>query len=74
MMSSLPMPIISPAFTVDDIHKVREWLYEKRKGMSPQEICEDTHREAAGFIALLDRPADPVIQAEVKRRLDAVRI
>jgi len=67
------MPSISPAFRIEDIHKIREWHYEKRKGMTPQEICEDTHRGATRFAALLSAPIDPSIQAEVSRRLKSVR-
>ena len=49
---------ISPAFTVDDIHKIRELNYEKRKGMTSQEICEDTHKGAERFLALLPSPVN----------------
>jgi len=71
-MSDIPKPEISPAFTLEDIRKIRNWNYERRKGMTPQEICEDTHRGAERFFASR-KPADPAISAEVKRRLEAVR-
>jgi hypothetical protein len=29
--------IISPDFTIDDIHKIREYNYEVTKNMTPQE-------------------------------------
>ena len=57
-MNRIPMPEISPAFTVEDIHKIREWNYEKRKGMTPQEICEDTRKGAERFLALLNSNTD----------------
>jgi len=72
-MSNIPMPEISPAFKIEDIHKIREWHYERRKGMTPQEICEDTKKGAERFLSLLSVPVDPSIQAEVNHRLKAVR-
>ena len=30
-------PVISPDFTIEDIHKLREYNYFLRKDMSPQE-------------------------------------
>ena len=66
------MPEISPAFVIEDIHKIREWNYEKRKGMTPQEICEDTRKGAERFLTLLSSPIDPSIQAEVRKRLQFV--
>jgi len=71
-MSDIPEPEVSPAFTVEDIHKVREWQHEKRKGMTPQEICEDTRKGAERFFAMRP-PADPAMMEEVKRSLDAAR-
>jgi hypothetical protein len=67
------MPTISSAFVIEDIHKIREWNYEKRKGMTPQEICEDTRKGADRFLTLLSSPADPAILAEVKNRLHSIR-
>jgi hypothetical protein len=34
-------PTISPNFTVDDIHKIREWNYERRKDMTFDEYRKD---------------------------------
>lgn len=72
-MNDLPKPKISPDFTIEDIHRIREWHYEKRKHMTPEEICEDTRKGADRFEALLARPVDPVIRAEAERRLASVR-
>ena len=47
------MPEISPNFTIEDIHKIREWNYERQKGMTPAEIIEDTRNGAESFLALL---------------------
>ena len=51
---NIPMPEISPDFTIEDIHKIREWNYERRKGMTPEEICEDTWKGAAPVIARIN--------------------
>jgi len=72
-INNVPLPEISPAFTIEDVHKIREWQYEKQKGMTPEEICEDIRNDAAGFKALLAKPVDPAIHAEVERRLASVK-
>jgi|GEM_PF-1257007 len=69
MTKEIPMPEISPNFTIEDIRKIREWHYEKRKGMTPEEIIEDTNKGAVLFEALLKKPPDTVIQAEIKELL-----
>ncbi|MCL2300388.1 MAG: hypothetical protein FWC27_09630 [Firmicutes bacterium] len=33
----IPKPNISPDFTVDDLHKIREWNYERFKDATPEE-------------------------------------
>jgi hypothetical protein len=72
-MSNIPMPAISPAFTIEDIHKIRAWHYEKREGMSPREICEDTRKGAERFLSLLNSPVEPDILAEVNKRSRSTR-
>jgi hypothetical protein len=47
MIHDIPKPEISPAFTVDDIHKIREWHYERLKDATPEERAEDTERRAS---------------------------
>ena len=37
---------ISPNFTIDDIHKIREYNYERRKNMTPDEVMADTAKGA----------------------------
>jgi len=73
MVDSIPMPEISPNFTIEDIHKIREWNYERYKSMTPEEICEDTRKGAERFLAELNAPRDPAIKAEVERLLHSVR-
>ncbi|MDR2883739.1 MAG: hypothetical protein LBV09_01360 [Deferribacteraceae bacterium] len=64
---------ISPSFTVEDIHKVREQSYENRKDMTPEEICEDTHTGAERFLQLFNAPLDSAIESEVIGRLQSPR-
>jgi hypothetical protein len=47
MIHDIPKPAISPAFTVEDIHKIREWDYERLKDATPEERSADTERRAA---------------------------
>jgi hypothetical protein len=37
-------PIISQDFTIDDIHKIREWHYEQRKEMGMEEYTTNSRR------------------------------
>jgi len=67
------MPEISPAFTIEDIHKIREWYDKVYEGMTTQEISVHTSNEAKRFLAELNSPRDPAIKAEVKRRLESVK-
>jgi hypothetical protein len=46
MIHDIPKPNISPAFTVEDIHKIREWDYERLKDATPEEYRADTERRA----------------------------
>lgn len=46
MIRDIPKPEISPAFTVEDIHKIREWHYERLKDATAEERDADTERRA----------------------------
>ena len=46
MIHDIPKPEISPAFTIDDIHKIREWHYERLRDATPEERHADTERRA----------------------------
>jgi len=46
MIHEVPKPTISPAFTIEDIHKIREWDYERLKDATPEEYRADTERRA----------------------------
>ena len=37
MLHDIPKPEISPDFTIDDIHKIREWHYEILKDATFEE-------------------------------------
>ena len=54
MIHDIPKPKISPAFTIEDIHKIREWDYERLKDATPEERRADTERRAAEFRKRLD--------------------
>jgi hypothetical protein len=40
------MPAISPDFTIDDIHKIREWNYERLKDATVKERIEEIRKQA----------------------------
>ena len=40
MICDIPKPYISPEFTIDDIHKIREWHYEMLKNATLEERIE----------------------------------
>ena len=46
MIHDIPKPEISPAFTIEDIHKTREWDYERLKDATREEYRADTERRA----------------------------
>ena len=46
MIHNIPKPTISPDFTIDDIHKIREWNYERRKDATVEELLADIHKGA----------------------------
>jgi hypothetical protein len=44
MIRDVPKPELSPNFTIDDIHKIREWNYERLKDATIEERREDMRR------------------------------
>ena len=50
MIHDVPIPEISPNFTVDDIHKIREWNYERMKDAT----CEERRLESERAIREFD--------------------
>jgi hypothetical protein len=54
MIHSIPKPKISSQFTVDDIHKIREWNYERTKDASFEEYVNDIKKDANQFLRRID--------------------
>ncbi|MDR2506317.1 MAG: hypothetical protein LBD16_09480 [Oscillospiraceae bacterium] len=46
MIHDIPKPKISDMFTVEDIHKIREWNYERTKDATTEEFLADIRRRA----------------------------
>lgn len=53
-------PIISDNFTVDDIHKIREYHYETTKNMSSEDRDKYYEDKASIFRSKLKKKADKV--------------
>jgi hypothetical protein len=47
MIHDVPKPEISPDFTIDDIHKIREWHYEILKDATVEEQKDFYRRKSA---------------------------
>jgi len=47
MIHDIPKPEISPDFTIADIHKIREWNYERLKDATVEERLADIKRRSA---------------------------
>ena len=46
MIHDVPKPKLSPHFTIDDIHRIREWNYERLKDTTVEERLADIHKRA----------------------------
>ena len=46
MIYDIPQPEISPDFTIDDIHKIREWNYERMKDATIEERLSEINKGA----------------------------
>lgn len=46
MINNIPKPNISHDFTIDDIHKIREWHYNRLKDATIEEQIADIKRRA----------------------------
>ena len=47
-------PVISPDFTIEDIHKIREYHYELTKDMTPQERMDFYNEGGKAFLKEMD--------------------
>lgn len=57
MIHDIPKPRISPAFTLEDIHKIRDWQYRMLKDSTFEERREFYARSSEEFRALRRRHA-----------------
>lgn len=48
-------PVISKDFTIDDIHKIREYNYERRKGMTFEQKQADIAKSANAVMKLIEQ-------------------
>ena len=55
MIHDIPKPAISAAFTVDDIHKIREWNYARLRDATIIERFADNKRRASVAQAQIER-------------------
>ena len=46
MIYDIPQPEISPDFTIDDIHKIREWNYERMRDATVEERLSEINKGA----------------------------
>ena len=53
-MKTTPLPELSPAFTLEDIRKIRDWSSERYAEMTNQEIADDINSGAREFEALIE--------------------
>jgi len=49
----IPEPKLSPNFTIDDIHKIRSWNYERFKDATAKEQSEYDRKLSAEFVKKL---------------------
>jgi len=54
MIHDIPKPDISPDFTIEDIHKIRIWEYERLKDATREERIEDVGKRAAEAFAQIE--------------------
>jgi hypothetical protein len=65
MIHNIPEPDISPAFTIEDIHKIREYHYEVLKDATPE--------ERAAYYSAASRRVEQEIEA-CRHELAAVNV
>jgi hypothetical protein len=54
MIYDIPKPQISPDFTISDIHRIREWNYERLRNATIEERITDSRRRAAAAQANME--------------------
>jgi hypothetical protein len=53
---NVPEPKLSPDFTIEDIHKIRDWNYERLKDATREERIADTRRRAESYFRRANLP------------------
>jgi len=59
MIHEITKPEISPDFTIEDIHKIREWSYERLKDATLEERRADTARRTEEAVRRMGLAWDP---------------
>jgi len=54
MINNVPKPVLSPNFTIDDIHRIREWHYEQLKNATIEETITFYHEGSKGVLCLIE--------------------
>jgi hypothetical protein len=54
MIHNIPEPELSPNFTIEDIHKIRDWNYERLKDATTDEWLADIHKQAESGLKELE--------------------
>ena len=49
----IPEPTLSPNFTIDDIHKIRHWNYERLKDATTEERMADSQKRVNSVLERL---------------------
>ena len=52
-------PIVSKDFTIDDIHKIREWHYQQRKEIGAEEYAKKLSKRVKSI--LVDFPKAKIV-------------
>jgi hypothetical protein len=55
MIRNIQKPQISPQFTVEDIHKIRKWNYERCKDATVQERIDEIRRQADPGVRAIEK-------------------
>jgi hypothetical protein len=59
MIRDIPKPKLSPNFTIDDIHKIREWNYERLKDSTLEEREAESKQRTLEYAKRFNYVFDP---------------
>ena len=54
MINNIPKPVLSPSFTIDDIHRIREWHYEQLKDATIKERMMFYHEGSKDVLRMIE--------------------